>query len=91
MNLFIRPDGTVQCVYDEKIDLANVGAVNIQRASHVEPAPLDKGMWVADLAPVGGPFLGPYATRSLALAAESAWLDAQLTLGRVTVRASADN
>jgi|APCry1669189034_1035192.scaffolds.fasta_scaffold00134_5 hypothetical protein len=85
MNLFIRPDGSVQCLYDEKIDLARVGTVDIRRASHVEPAPLDAGMWIADLAPVGGPFLGPFPTRSEALHAESSWLDAQMTLGPVTV------
>lgn len=86
MNLFIRPDGKLQCLYDEKVNLAAIGDVDIRRASHVEPAPLDKGKWIADLAPVGGPFLGPFDTRSEALSAEASWLDAQLTRGPVEVR-----
>lgn len=88
MNLFIRPDGTVQCLYDEQLDLGKLGEVDIRRASHVEPAPLDTGKWIADLAPVGGPFLGPFDTRSEALAREAAWLDAQMTLGPIAVQAS---
>jgi hypothetical protein len=32
------------------------------------------GQWLADLAPVSGPILGPFAQRSEALAAESDWL-----------------
>ena len=32
------------------------------------------GDWFADLAPVGGPRLGPYHLRGEALAAEVAWL-----------------
>ena len=86
MRLFIRPDGAVQCVYDEKIDLSSVGDVDIKRASHVEPAPLDTGKWMADLAPVGGPLLGPFDTRSQALDAEATWLDTQLTRGLVEVK-----
>jgi len=86
MNLFIRPDGSLQCLYDEKINLASLGTIDINRASHVEPAPLDKGMWIADLGPVGGPFLGPFETRSEALAAEADWLDVQLSRGPVNVR-----
>jgi hypothetical protein len=46
------------------------------RASHVEPD--DVGDWYADLEPVGGPKLGPFKTRRMALAAEIDWLDAQL-------------
>ena len=36
--------------------------------------PDERGRWWADLAPVGGPRLGPYAQRSLAPAAEERWL-----------------
>jgi hypothetical protein len=67
MDLVVDPDGTVRCVYDEAIDLAALGALSIARASHVEPDA--SGRWLADLAPVGGPVLGPFAER--------AWLDAR--------------
>jgi hypothetical protein len=55
------------------IDLAAMGRPVITRASHVEPDA--SGRWLADLSPVGGPLLGPFARRSEALAAESAWLE----------------
>lgn len=72
MDLFIDPAGIVRCLYNEAIDVDRLGAVSILRASHVEPD--DAGQWHADLSPVGGPRLGPFARRSSALAAESAWL-----------------
>lgn len=75
MDLVIRPDGTVQCVYGEGIDLAALGRLAIRRASHVEPD--THGHWLADLSPVGGPRLGPYLARSEALAAEKEWLHDQ--------------
>jgi hypothetical protein len=74
MDLVVGPEGRVRCVYDEAIDLASLGAVAIARASHVEPDAA--GRWVADLAPVGGPALGPFPRRGEALAAERAWLGA---------------
>ena len=74
MDLVVDPAGRIQCIYDELIDLAALGAVTIARAGHVEPDAA--GRWVADLAPVGGPVLGPFPLRSGALAAERAWLDA---------------
>ncbi|QDU96524.1 hypothetical protein [Lignipirellula cremea] len=72
MQRLICPDGTIRCVYAETIDLASIGHVSISRGSHVEPDP--DGPWFADLAPVGGPRLGPFARRSDALNAESEWL-----------------
>ncbi len=74
MDLVVDPAGRLRCIYGEAIDLAALGAMWIVRASHVEPE--GAGRWVADLAPVGGPALGPYAVRSEALAAERAWLEA---------------
>ena len=74
MTIIIDPDGTIRCLYTEAIDLAEIGQPAISRASHVEPDYF--GRWFADLAPVGGPTLGPYATRSEALASEAAWLEA---------------
>jgi hypothetical protein len=72
MQLIVRPDGTVRCLYSEAIDLSALGRLEIRRASHVEPD--ERGLWHADLAPVGGPRLGPFSQRSGALAAEEAWL-----------------
>ncbi len=72
MQLIITPAGQVHGLYDENVDLAALGAVAIRRASHVEPDAA--GLWWADLSPVDGPTLGPYAHRSEALAAEVAWL-----------------
>jgi hypothetical protein len=74
MTLVIAADGTARCLYGEAIDLAALGQPAITRASHVEPDAA--GRWLADLSPVSGPALGPFPTRSAALAAEAAWLEA---------------
>jgi hypothetical protein len=79
MILHIDRSGRVECLYGEAIDLAALGAVAIRRASHVEPDP--QGRWWADLAPVAGARLGPFARRSEALQAEQDWL-ARNWLGR---------
>ena len=73
MDLVIGPGGRVRAIYSEGLDLAALGRPEIRRASHVEP---DRdGRWHADLRPVLGPVLGPFARRSEALAAEVAWLE----------------
>ena len=72
MLMIVDRTGTLRCVYDEAIDLAAIGALVISRASHVEPD--EHGLWIADLSPVNGPSLGPFAERSQALAAEHEWL-----------------
>ena len=74
MQLVITPSGIIRCLYDESLDLHAFGQPNIQRGSHVEPTA--DGQWQADLSPVRGPILGPYALRSQALEAERAWLEA---------------
>lgn len=69
----IAPDGTIRFLHDDRLrGLYSEGAASIRRASHVEPTP--DGRWTADMAPVGGPLLGPFETRGEALACESAWL-----------------
>jgi hypothetical protein len=73
VRLVVDPGGVVRCLYGEAVDLAALGALSIRRASHVEPD--GAGAWWADLSPVGGPRLGAFARRSLALAAETAWLE----------------
>ena len=74
MQMIIEPSGAIRCVYSEAISLACLGQVRITRGSRVEP--LTDGRWMADLAPVSGPKLGPFALRSEALAAEQQWLEA---------------
>lgn len=76
LNLVVHPDGSLQCVYDEAIELAAIGQLAIRRGSHVEPDA--EGQWFADLSPVAGPRLGPFALRSDALTAERQWLDTWL-------------
>ena len=72
MQLVIQAGGLVRCVYSEELDLHTLGKLSVRRGSHVEPTA--DGRWTADLAPVGGPVLGPFACRSQALEAELAWL-----------------
>ena len=72
MELVVGCDGSVKCIYDEALDLREIGRLQITRASHVEPDAA--GYWWADMGPSGGPVLGPYASRSKALAAEVRWL-----------------
>ena len=74
MQLLVEPTGRVRCLYSETLELASLGRLNIARASHVEPT--TGGRWLADLSPVSGPVLGPFALRSEALAAEQRWLEA---------------
>ena len=74
MQLVVDRLGQIRAIYAEAIDLAVLGRPAIARASQVEPDEL--GHWHADLGPVSGPILGPFAHRSDALAAELAWLEA---------------
>ena len=71
MILTIDPAGACHCLYTEAIPLATIGALTIRRASHVEPD--EAGQWRAEI--IGGPVLGPFATRAAALAAEVAYLE----------------
>lgn len=70
MTLIIDPTGDVTTIYQEVVDLAALGALRIERASHVEPD--DLGQWWAQI--IDGPNLGPFERRSEALAAEVEWL-----------------
>ena len=72
VEIVIGPNGDARTIYDERFDFACLGDVQIRRASHVEPD--ESGRWFADLSPVGGPTLGPYGKRSMALEAEVNWL-----------------
>ena len=72
MEFVIGSDGDVRCIYDEALDLREIGKLQITRASHVEPDA--EGYWWADMGPVDGPVLGPYESRGEALGAERGWL-----------------
>lgn len=75
MWLIVDPSGTVWALYEEYLDWPELGPLAIRRASYVEP----RGeLWYADLSPVGGPVLGPFARRSQALSAELEFLQEAL-------------
>jgi hypothetical protein len=71
--------GVMGFIYDDELaELTGEGVTSIRRVSHVEPMdPSNKEGdigWEADMGPVNGPVLGPYATRGKALEAEVSWL-----------------
>ena len=79
MKIVIK-NGRLQAIAPDDLGLLNeIGTCTIHRASHVEPTTTVTGIqWTADLSPVGGPLLGPFISRSLALAAERDWLEQRL-------------
>ncbi len=60
---------------DDLAEVMDLGKATTHRASYVEPG---NGGWTAELSPVGGPVLGPFARRDAALAAEVQWLQQHL-------------
>ena len=74
MEILISPAGMIRTLYQETLNLTELGPSSITRASHVEPD--STGHWWADLSPVNGPLLGPFIHRSQALTAEINWLQA---------------
>ena len=72
MEPVVGAGGEVRCIYDELLDLREIGKLQITRASHVEPDA--EGCWWADMGPVDGPVLGPFRSRTEALGAERGWL-----------------
>ena len=78
MELVVDAGGDIRCIYGEELDLRELGKLQITRASHVEP---DRdGFWWADMGPVRGPVLGPFRSRTEALANERLWLRAAASL-----------
>ncbi len=78
MTLNVDTEGNVTAIYNDDLRpvLDALGTTRIRRASHVEPDV--NGLWWADLSPMMGPLLGPFALRADALAAEVAWLEVNL-------------
>lgn len=46
-DVYLRPDGSFECVYSDVVDVSELGRVEIERASHVE---FDNGLqcWVVE-------------------------------------------
>lgn len=71
--------GLIAVYNDELMKLFEGCEMQIKRASHVEPIEVDGVVrWQADMGPVGGPILKPFATRQEALDAEKVWLEANI-------------
>jgi hypothetical protein len=76
MELVVCADGVARCIYNEALNLREIGTLKITRASHVEPDA--EGCWWADMGPVDGPVLGPFISRLEALGAERRWLSERI-------------
>jgi len=77
--IIVNEDGSVSFIYDDALAEAFSGDESeTRRASHVEPV---RHGWTADMAPIGGPVLGPFTTRQAALDAEVAWIKAAMARG----------
>ena len=74
IDVMVSRSGSLRMIFDDRLDARSVGAIKIQRGSHVEPT--TDGRWTADLSPVDGPVLGPFDKRTEALKAEVGWLRA---------------
>lgn len=86
MQIYVRPSGAAQCLYDEKIELHELGSLDIRRASHVEPDEKSPGHWYVDLSPVGGPKMFGFKTRAEALKAEADWLNDRMCREHVSAQ-----
>lgn len=77
MKVIIEANGTLRHIYsDDLAEMdASLGTATTKRASDVEPAASGDIGWTAHMGRVGGPSLGPFATRAEALANEVDWLE----------------
>lgn len=74
MKISIRPDGKIEHIYSDRLAyLTDLGKSETKRISSVEPT--EKGDWLVDLSPIGGPKLGPFSLREDALQAEVKWVE----------------
>jgi hypothetical protein len=57
LTLVVAADGVARCIYDEALDLREIGTLKITRTNHVEPD--SDGCWWVDMGRVDGPPTGP--------------------------------
>lgn len=75
--LIINQAGEVSFIWDDSlVSLLSLGTPSVRRASHVEPDA--SGRWTCDLGLSGGPVLGPFRLRSMALSFERDWIAARI-------------
>lgn len=73
LDVIVNADGSLRFIHNDDMQaVIEQGEARIARASFVEPNA--SGQWEADMSPSNGPVLGPFRTRTEALAAEVAWL-----------------
>ena len=79
--IFIRPNGTINCIYTDDIRflISSAQQVNIRRVSNVEPT--TDGQWVADMSPIDGPESPAFDRRADALTWEKDWIENYLQGG----------
>jgi hypothetical protein len=75
LEITITPDGDVQCLAPDDLDLRDVGQLYVRRASHVE-FDNERAVWYVQLP--NGIELGTFATRAEALAHEITHLNAKI-------------
>ena len=75
MIVYVDEKGGLQFIYQEEINMEELGTSSIRRASDVEPT--EHSQWFANLARSGGPALGPFKNRSEAIEAELIWIQDQ--------------
>ena len=76
MEMNILPDGNIETLYTDKIDLSAIGRLNINRASNVEYCNEKQG-WMVKI--IGTKMIfGPFECRQEALKAEVAFLNIKM-------------
>lgn len=73
--ILITPDGDVQCLYNEEIELEDLGVLSTSRASNVEFDNLSQ-KWKVVL--TDGTYVGSWKSRSKAIEQEIAYLQRRM-------------
>ena len=79
MLINILPSGYVECLYTDKINLRNIGSLDVRRASNVEFDNNKQG-WMVDIE-LDGAILGPFESREVAIQAEVEYIENNILTG----------